>query len=70
MAETVIERMDPLAPVDYVLEDIMGIPGIGSVLKTLAPAEVASTLGLPTPAEISKATLEKLKSKVEEKVVR
>jgi len=66
----VVERMDPLAPADYVLEDILGIPGIGSVLKTLAPAEVASALGLPTPAEISKATFEKLKSKVEAKVAR
>lgn len=67
---SVVERMDPLGAIDYIMEDIIGIPGIGSVLKVIAPAEIADTLGIPTPAEIGRATYEKMKERVEEKVGR
>lgn len=70
MEEVVVEKLDPVGAVDYIMEDIVGIPGIGTVLKPLAPAQVAEVLGFPTPAEIGKATFEKMKSRVEEKVVR
>lgn len=68
MGEEKVEKIDPLAPVDYIMEDIIGIPGIGTVLKTLTPAGIADTLGIPTPAEIGKATYEKMKERFEEKM--
>jgi len=70
MEEVVAEKLDPLGGVDYVMEEIFGLPGVGSVLKTLAPATVADVLGLPTLADIFEATSEKLKSRVEEKIAR
>lgn len=66
----VVEKLDPVGIVDYIMEDIVGIPGIGSVLKTMAPAEIADVLGIPTPAEIGKATYDKMKERVVERVVR
>jgi len=66
--EKVVEKFDPLAPIDYIFEDILGLPGPGTVLKTLAPAEVADTLGIPTPAEIATATYDKMKERFAEKV--
>ncbi|MCW3128483.1 MAG: hypothetical protein N2V75_00030 [Methanophagales archaeon] len=68
--EVVTEKLDPLGPVDYLMEEVLGIPGIGSVLKIMAPATVADALGVPTPSEIFEATTEKLKSRVEEKIAR
>lgn len=72
MAEekVVVEKLDPVGVVDYIMEDIIGLPGPGSVLKPLSPASIADTLGLPTPAEIGRATFEKVKERVEEKIVR
>jgi len=70
MEEVVTEKTDPLGVGDYLMEEIFGLPGLGSVLKILAPATVADVLGVPTPADIFEATTEKLKSRVEEKIAR
>jgi len=63
-----VERLDPLSIHDYLAEEILGLPGIGTMLKAIAPKTIADILGVPTPAEIAEAAHKKLRERVEEKV--
>ena len=63
-----IEKIDPLAPLNYITEEVLGIPSPITLLRALSPKNVADTIGLPTPAELTNAVIKKVRERVEEKV--
>lgn len=67
MAE--IEKVYPLAPVDQILEEYLGLPGTKSLLDALPlPARVMKILGIPTPASVVKEVVTKVSTALEAKV--
>jgi len=64
--EEVVAQLSPLAVIDYVLEEVLGLPGIGDILVT--PRDIADVLDLPTPDtvvdELRKKLVEKVRAKV------
>ena len=67
MAE--IEKIWPLAPVDQILEEYLGLPGTKSLIDVLPlPAKVMKALGIPTPASVVKDVVTKVSTAIESKV--
>ncbi|MEM1524818.1 MAG: hypothetical protein QW618_01620 [Nitrososphaerales archaeon] len=59
--EAVTAQIYPLAAVDYVLEEILGLPGTRDLLIT--PRDILDVLGIPTPDEI----IDEIRKRIEER---
>ncbi|MEM2338595.1 MAG: hypothetical protein QXW83_00160 [Nitrososphaerales archaeon] len=61
-----VAQVYPLAPLDYILEEFLGLPGTRDILIT--PRDILDILGIPTPhevvGEIRKRIEERAKAKV------
>jgi len=68
LERTVSEKIDPLSVVDYVFEDILALPGPGTVMRNFTPNAVLDSLGLPTLDEIARQTIATVRDKIRAKV--
>ena len=69
MPEERVAKVWPLAPLDELLEEYLGLPATKTIVDVLPlPKKVMDALEIPTPGELIGAAVAKLQTKIEEKV--
>lgn len=66
MAQEEWRKLYPLAPIDWVLEDFLGIPGTRTILPP-TPADVLKALGIPTLGMLAEELRKRVASGLERK---
>ena len=64
--EEIVGELNPLAVIDYVLEETLGLPGISDLIVT--PRDVLDVLELPSPDSVVDELRRKFVAKVRAKI--